>query len=96
MITILEAIKLSTDYLEKKNVESPRANAEILLAEVLNCKRLELYLSFDKPISENELSNYREFHKKKRNENSASIHNWLCRILRIKNNCKSECAYSKT
>ena len=65
MITVLEAIKLSTDYLDKKNVESPRANAEILLAEVLNCKRLELYLSFDKPISENELSNYREFIKKR-------------------------------
>lgn len=65
MITILEAIKLSTEYLEKKDVESPRANAEILLAEVLNCKRLELYLSFDKPIKEDELSIYREFIRKR-------------------------------
>ncbi len=65
MITVLEAIKLSTEYLEKKNVESPRANAEILLAEVLNCKRLELYLSFDKPLKENELSSYREFIRKR-------------------------------
>jgi len=61
MITVLEAIKLSTDYLEKKGVESPRANAEILLAEILNCKRLELYLSFDKPLNEIELDKYREF-----------------------------------
>ncbi|MDP2363927.1 MAG: peptide chain release factor N(5)-glutamine methyltransferase, partial [Ignavibacteria bacterium] len=65
MITVLEAIKLSTEYLDKKNVESPRANAEILLAEVLNCKRLELYLSFDKPLGEDELSGYREFIKKR-------------------------------
>lgn len=65
MITILEAIKLSTEYLEKKNVESPRTNAEILLADVLKCKRLELYLSFDKPLKENELNIYREYIRKR-------------------------------
>jgi release factor glutamine methyltransferase len=65
MITILEAIKLSTEYLEKKNVESPRINSEILLSEILKCKRLDLYLSFDKPLSETELNLYREFIKKR-------------------------------
>jgi release factor glutamine methyltransferase len=65
MITILEAIKLSTEYLEKKGVESPRVNAEILLTEVLKFKRLELYLSFDKPLTENELNIYREFIRKR-------------------------------
>ena len=61
MITVLEAIKLSTEYLDKKGVELPRANAEILLAEILKCKRLELYLSFEKPLNEKELNQYREF-----------------------------------
>ncbi len=61
MITVLEARKLSTEYLDKKGVESPRANAEILLAEILKCKRLELYLSFEKPLNEKELNQYREF-----------------------------------
>ena len=65
MITVLEAIKLSTEYLEKKDVESARANAEILLAEILNCKRLDLYLTFDKPLKENELNLYREFIRKR-------------------------------
>lgn len=65
MITILEAIKLSTEYLENKKVDSPRANAEILLAEVLKFKRIDLYLSFDKPLSENELNIYREFIRKR-------------------------------
>lgn len=65
MITILEAIKLSTEYLEKKNVESPRTNAEILLSEILKVKRLDLYLSFDKPLNETELVTYREFIKKR-------------------------------
>lgn len=65
MISVLEAIKLSTDYFEKKQIESPRANAEILLADILHCKRLDLYLSFDKPLSEIELNQYRESIKKR-------------------------------
>lgn len=65
MISVLEAIKLSTDYFEKKQIESPRANAEILLADILQCKRLDLYLSFDKPLSEIELNQYRESIKKR-------------------------------
>jgi len=65
MITVLEVIKLSTDYLQKKGVESPRANAEILLAEILKCKRLELYLAFDKPLAENDVQVYREAIRKR-------------------------------
>ncbi len=65
MITVLEVIKLSTDYLQKKGVESPRANAEILLADILKCKRLELYITFDKPLAENEVQTYREAIRKR-------------------------------
>jgi release factor glutamine methyltransferase len=65
MITVLEVIKLSTEYLQKKGVEAPRANAEILLAEILKCKRLELYLAFDKPLAENEVQNFREAIRKR-------------------------------
>ncbi|MCF8240786.1 MAG: peptide chain release factor N(5)-glutamine methyltransferase [Melioribacteraceae bacterium] len=61
MLTVLEAITLSTDYLEKKGVESARMNAELLLAEILHCKRLELYLAFDRPVTEDEKIKYREF-----------------------------------
>ncbi len=46
-------------------MESPRANAEILLAEILKCKRLELYLAFDKPLAENEVQVYREAIRKR-------------------------------
>ncbi len=61
MLTVLESIKLSTEYLGKKGIESPRVNAELLLAEILNCKQLDLYLSFDKPLKENEILKYREW-----------------------------------
>lgn len=61
MLTVLEAIKRSTDYLNKKGIESARLNSEILLANILNCKRLDLYLSFDRPLTEQEVKSYREF-----------------------------------
>ena len=65
MITVLEVIKLSAEYLEKKGVESPRVNAEILLADILKCKRIDLYLSFDKPLKEDEVQLYRETIRKR-------------------------------
>lgn len=61
MITVLEALNLSTEYLNKKGIESARLNAELMLAHILNCKRLQLYLMFDRPLDENELSVYREY-----------------------------------
>jgi release factor glutamine methyltransferase len=60
MLTVLEAINLSSDYLSRKNIESSRINAENLLAHVLKCKRLDLYLAFDRPLKENEINEYRE------------------------------------
>jgi release factor glutamine methyltransferase len=65
MITVLESITLSTDYLNNKGIESPRINAELLLAHILNCKRLNLYLSFDRPLTEEEIYKYRELLKRR-------------------------------
>ena len=61
MLTVLDALKKTTEYLEKKGIESARVNAEIMLAYILKCKRLQLYLSFDRPLNENEKNLYREF-----------------------------------
>jgi len=65
MLTVLESLNLSSDYLQKYGIESPRINAELLLASILNCKRLDLYLAFDKPLSEEELVKYRDFIKRR-------------------------------
>ncbi|MBE0570644.1 MAG: peptide chain release factor N(5)-glutamine methyltransferase [Ignavibacteriaceae bacterium] len=67
MITVLESINLSTLYLNQKGIESPRTNAELLLADILNCKRLDLYLSFERPLSEEEVQKYREHIKRRGN-----------------------------
>jgi len=67
MITVLDSIKLSTEYLAGKGIESPRINAELLLAEIIKCKRLELYLLFDRPLKEIEIQLYRDFIKRRGN-----------------------------
>lgn len=60
-LTVLEAVQLSTGYLEEKGIESPRLNAELLLAGILNCKRLDLYLMFERPLNDKEVQSYREY-----------------------------------
>jgi len=65
MITVLESIKLSTDFLAGKGIESPRTNAELMLADIIECKRLDLYLLFDRPLNEIELQRYREYIKRR-------------------------------
>ncbi|MBK7979487.1 MAG: peptide chain release factor N(5)-glutamine methyltransferase [Ignavibacteriae bacterium] len=60
MYSILQLIELSAEYLNTKGVESPRLNAELLLANLLNCKRLDLYLKYDQPLKEIEINKYRE------------------------------------
>ncbi|MEW6004530.1 MAG: peptide chain release factor N(5)-glutamine methyltransferase [Stygiobacter sp.] len=67
MLNVLDAINLSSTYLKKKNISSPRLNAELLLAEVLSCKRIDLYLSFDRPLTEHEINDYREFIRRRGN-----------------------------
>jgi release factor glutamine methyltransferase len=58
-LTIVEVLKLSADYLQKHGSDSPRLDAEVLLAHALDLRRLDLYLKFDRQLSEPELTAYR-------------------------------------
>jgi release factor glutamine methyltransferase len=60
-MTVLEVLQSSTEYFRKREMESPRLNAEHLLAHVLKRKRIELYLEFERVLAEEELVPLREF-----------------------------------
>lgn len=60
-MTVLEVLRSTTAYFEKREVESPRLNAEHLLAHVLGQKRIDLYLEFERELAEAELVPLRDF-----------------------------------
>ncbi len=62
--TIKDLIPVTADYLKKKNIESPRLCAEILLSHQLDISRLKLYLEYDQPVGENDLGKYRAMIKR--------------------------------
>lgn len=63
--TILRLLKWTTSYFKSHHIDSPRATAEILLAHVLNLKRIDLYLQYDKPLSNNELLRFKALIKRR-------------------------------
>ncbi len=50
-MTVLQVIQRSSEYLEKKGIDSPRLQAELLLAHVLKLPRLNLYLDFARELA---------------------------------------------
>jgi release factor glutamine methyltransferase len=58
--TPLRLLAWTQEFLARKGLDAPRLTAEVLLAHALGCDRVRLYLDFDKPLGEAELSIFRD------------------------------------
>src|SRR5438093_3657772 len=59
-MTVLEVLQATTAFFKKRDIENPRLNAEHLLAHVLGRKRIELYLEFERELTDTELEALRD------------------------------------
>jgi release factor glutamine methyltransferase len=60
ILSVLEVLKKTSEFFASKGIESARLNAELLISHVLAMGRMELYLRFDRPVSDDELAALRE------------------------------------
>lgn len=70
--TIGALLTWTQQFFAQKSVDSPRLDAEILLAHVLQKERIYLYAHYDEPMNPNELAAYRELVKKRANRLSVA------------------------
>ena len=54
--TVKGVLEAATAYLEARDIEQARLACELLVARLLNCKRLELYLRYDAVLGEKRLA----------------------------------------
>ena len=59
--TVQKVLNWTIDYFTTHQVPEPRLSAELLLAHTLHCRRIDLYLQFDRILSLEERSCFREF-----------------------------------
>lgn len=57
--TIQKVLQWTVDYFENHNIPEARLSAELLLAHILKCKRLDLYLQFERILTPEELDSYK-------------------------------------
>lgn len=59
-ITVLEILKKAVSDLDENNIIDARLNAELLLCYVMNSKRLDLYVNYEKPVKPSEENEFRK------------------------------------
>jgi release factor glutamine methyltransferase len=59
VIALVEVLKRGETWLRAHGVDSPRLDTELLLVHLLGMPRMQLYLSYDRPMTEEELGSLR-------------------------------------
>jgi len=63
--TVGRLLNWTADWLGTKGSQSPRLDAEVLLAHVRRCPRIMLYTTFDTPVADDERARFRELVKRR-------------------------------
>ncbi|MBF0449465.1 MAG: peptide chain release factor N(5)-glutamine methyltransferase [Candidatus Magnetomorum sp.] len=58
--TIKSVLTWTQTYFNEKSVENPRLSAELLLADTLALKRIDLYLQYERPLEKQELQSFKQ------------------------------------
>ncbi len=59
--TIMKILNWTKQYFADKGVENPRLDAEVLLCAVLKCERINLYVDFERPLTDTELAQFKQY-----------------------------------
>lgn len=59
--TILKLLDWTTAYFTEHGVPNPRLDGELLLSDILNLKRIDLYLNFEKPVAPADLARFKSY-----------------------------------
>ena len=65
--TVRELMKSAMEHLQRKGFDDARLNVELLLAHALDLQRIQLYLHFDKPLTPEELKQFRTLYERRLN-----------------------------
>jgi release factor glutamine methyltransferase len=63
--TVLEVLRWTSERFAKQGIESPRLDAEVLLANCLGVGRIRLYVDYAKPLKKQELAAFRALVKRR-------------------------------
>jgi len=59
LVNLLDILNYSSNLFQERGIPDGRLNAELLMAESLRCRRIDLYLNYDKPLTEKEREAYK-------------------------------------
>ena len=65
--TILKLLDWAASYFKSHDIDNPKPTAEILLSHVLQMRRIDLYLQYDRPLNRDELSVFKQLVQRRRN-----------------------------
>lgn len=63
--TVKKILDWTSGYFSERQIPEPRLSAELLLADILDCKRISLYVQFERILSKSERDQFRAFVKRR-------------------------------